>query len=123
MERLLNINNKTYKAAKFDLNLLCDFEDSGISIEDISGKMFTVIRQYVASSVGVTPKEAGSLISEHIDNGGSLEDISDVMSEMMQDSGFFRKTSKGKDKTTSTRTRKKTEKEETEVTSELSENI
>lgn len=123
MERLLNINNKTYKAAKFDLNLLCDFEDSGISIEDISGKMFTVIRQYVSSSVGVTPREAGILISEHIDNGGSLEDISDVMSEMMQDSGFFRKTSKSKDKATSTRTRKKTEKEETEVTSEPSENI
>lgn len=113
MDRLLTLNGKTYKAAEFDLNLMCDFEDSGITIEDIGNKMFNVIRQYVASSMGVDAKTAGREISEHIANGGNIEDISDTMSAAMQDSGFFRTTQKNKKQTDTTRTRaKKSESEE-----------
>lgn len=113
MDRLLTINGKSYKAAEFDLNLLCDFEDRGISLDDISNKMFNVLRQYVASSMNVDAKKAGAELSEHLRNGGKLDDVSDVMNEAMNDSGFFRTEQKNKDQTTSTRTRKKkTESEE-----------
>ena len=107
MDRLLTINGKSYKAADFDLNLMCDFEDSGISLDDITNKMFNVVRQYVASSMGVDPKTAGKELSEHLANGGSIEDVSDVMTEAMNDSGFFRTTSKNKNQTDSTGTKKK----------------
>ena len=116
MDRLLTINGKSYKAAEFDLNLLCDFEDVGISLENIDSKMFNVIRQYVASSMNVDAKTAGREISEHMKNGGDLDEISDVMSKMMEDSGFFRKKQKGEKTGTSTRTRKKKSESE-EVTS------
>ena len=107
MDRLLTLNGRSYKAADFDLNLICDFEDRGISIEDIGKKMFNVIRQYCASSMNVDPKTAGDEISAHIANGGSLEDISDVMSAAMESSGFFRPEQKNKSQTGSKRTGKK----------------
>ena len=90
MDRLIKINGKTYKAAPFDLNLICDFEDAGIPLEKIGNKMFNVIRQYVASSMEVDVKTAGKEITEHINNGGSLDELSDAMSAMMDESGFFR---------------------------------
>lgn len=107
MNRLLTINGKTCKAAEFDLNLLCDFEDAGISIESIDSKMFNVIRQYVASSMNVAPKVAGAEISEHMRNGGSLEDISEIMAAAMEDSGFFRTKQTDEKTGSATRTRKK----------------
>ena len=116
MDRLLTLNGKSYKAADFDLNLICDFEDRGISLDEIGNKMFNVIRQYVASSMGVDVKTAGMVLSEHLKNGGKLEDVSDVMSAAMEDSGFFRATSESKETATTPRTRKKKSESE-EVTS------
>ena len=107
MDRLLTLNGRSYKAADFDLNLICDFEDRGISLDDISNKMFNVIRQYVASSMNTDPKTAGVEISAHLNNGGKLEDISDVMTAAMEDSGFFRTKPKNEDSGSQTRTRKK----------------
>lgn len=112
MDRLLTINGKTYKAAEFDLNLICDFEDSGISLDDFENKMFSVVRQYLATSMGVEPKVAGAELSAHIANGGTVDEISDVMKAQMESSGFFRTTSKNKDQTNTKRATKKTESEE-----------
>ena len=117
MDRLLTLNGRSYKAADFDLNLVCDFEDRGISLDDIGNKMFSVIRQYVASSMGVDPKTAGAAITEHLSNGGTLEDISDVMSAAMEDSGFFRTASKNKTSAGQKGTRKTKKSEGEEVTS------
>ena len=111
MDRLITINGKSYKAAEFDINLICDFEDHGITLEDIDKKMFNVIRQYVATSMNTDPKAAGIEMSEHMRNGGTLEDISDVMTEMMNDSGFFRPKQTGKDSSNQARAKKKNEKE------------
>lgn len=113
MDRLLKINGKSYKAAEFDVNFICEMENLGIDLDEIGNKMFGTIRTYVALSMGVDVKTAGKEITEHMKNGGKLEDISEVMSQMMDDSGFFRTEQKNKDQTSSTRTRKKnTESEE-----------
>ena len=117
MNRLLKINGKTYKAAEFDVNFMCEMEDNGIGLDEIDKKMFKTIRMYVALSMGVDPVTAGKEISEHMKNGGTLEEISETMSQMMQDSDFFRTEQKNKDQTSQARTRKKTAPEETEVIS------
>ena len=112
MTKLLTINGKSYKAAPFDLNLICDFEDNGISFDAIENKMFNVLRLYVAVSVGTDVKTAGTMLSEHISNGGTLEDVAEVMSEMMNDSGFFRGEQTKVEEKSATRTRKKKSEEE-----------
>jgi len=116
MDRLLKINGRNYKAAEFDVNFMCEMEDNGIELDQIDKKMFKTIRMYVALSMGVTPEEAGKAITEHMRNGGTLDEISNVMSEMMEDSDFFRTEPKNKDQTSSKRTRtKKTEDNEVEA--------
>lgn len=116
MDRLFTLNGKTYKAAEFDLNLMCDFEDIGISIDDLGKKNINFIRQYIASSMGVDAKTAGKEITEHVTNGGKLEDITDVLNAAIEESGFFRTASESKDPATTTRTTKK-KSESAEVTS------
>ena len=115
MNRLLTINGKSYKAAEFDVNFMCEMEDNGIQLEEVNKKMFKMIRMYVALSMGVDPVEAGKAISEHLRNGGALEDISDVMSEMMEESDFFRSEQKNKNQTSPARTRKKKTESDEEV--------
>ena len=107
MDRLLTINGKSYKAAEFDVNFMCEMEDNGIQLEDLDKKMFKTLRMYVALSMNVDPKTAGAAISDHLRNGGSLEDISDVMADMMQESDFFRSTPTNEETTSQKRARKK----------------
>lgn len=117
MQRLLTINGKSYKAAEFDVNFICEMEDNGIQLDEIDKKMFKTIRMYAALSMGVDVVTAGKELSEHMKNGGSLEEVSNAMSQMMEESDFFRTESKNKDQGSQKRTRaKKTESEETEVT-------
>ena len=116
MDRLLTLNGKSYKAAEFDLNLICDFEERGISLEDIGKKMFSVVRQYVAASMGVEPYVAGKEITTFIENGGEFEYIANVMDSAINDSGFFRTPPKSKTSASQKGTRKKKSEDE-EVTS------
>lgn len=102
MTKLLNLNGKTYKPAEFDVNLVCDFEENGISLDDIDNKMFSVLRAYVAASVGCDLKTAGKLMTD-----SNLEDIAEVMTMAMDDSGFFRNEQTGKKTENQTRAKKK----------------
>ena len=112
MDRLLTINGKSYKAAEFDVNFMCEMEDNGIQVEQIDKNMFKTLRLYVALSMGIDPVSAGKAISEHIKNGGSLDEVSEVMAQMMDESDFFRTEQTDKATTSQPRTKKKKESEE-----------
>lgn len=112
MTKLITINGKSYKAADFDINLICDFEDAGISMSDIGKKMIGTIRMYVASCIGCDLKTAGLEISNHLRNGGTLDEIAQIMSDMMEDSDFFREEQQSKETSNQPRTRKKKSEEE-----------
>lgn len=107
MDRLLKINGNSYKAAKFDLNLVCDLEDQGISMEDFGKKMFGAVRFYFAKCAGVDTQVAGEILTQHIRTGGKLDDVMEVIMEEMKESGFFPTEQTEEEQTTTTRTRKK----------------
>ena len=119
MDRLLKINGKTYKAIKIDVNVICDFEDSGLPLNQFGKKMFSTARLYTALSMNKEVEEAGIELSEHIKDGGSLEDIYQVIYDEMAESGFFPKEPERAEETTTTRKgKKRAEKsEDEEVTS------
>lgn len=94
MVKLFNVNGKQYRAKEFDFNLLCDFEDQGLSLEDIDSKPMSLIRTYLAFCGNITKEEAGKEIEAHLIGGGKFTDVVDAMSEQMQDSGFFRSLNK-----------------------------
>ena len=94
MTKVFVVNGKTIKAREFDFNFLCDLEDQNLSLEDIDRKPMNLIRAYLAFSAGITKEEAGKEIEAHIESGGKFNDVVDVMSHQMQDSGFFRSLNK-----------------------------
>ena len=92
--KLLTVNGKSYKAKEFDFNFLCDLEEKNLSLEDIDKKPLQLIRTYLAFSANISEEQAGQEIEMHIEGGGKFNDVIDVMSQQMQDSGFFRAISK-----------------------------
>lgn len=94
MTKVFTVNNKTYKAKEFNFNFLCDLEDQNLSLEDIDKKPMSLIRAYLAFSADITKEEAGLEIEKHLENGGKFNDVVDVMSAQMQESGFFRSLNK-----------------------------
>lgn len=85
-----NINGTTVTAKTFDFNTLCDFDDYGISIQDIGNKPMAFVRAYVACCMNVSLEKAGQEINNHVVNGGKLDDIFDVINKELENSGFFR---------------------------------
>lgn len=94
MTKTFSINNKLYTAKDFTFNLLCDLEETGLSLDDMEKKPMSLIRSYFMFCAGIGKEEAGTEIEEHISKGGKFTDILDVMGEKMNDSGFFRSLNK-----------------------------
>lgn len=89
--KIFVVNGNKYQSKEFDFNMICDLEDMGITIEEISKKPRAVIRAYFALCAGKGKDFAGKEMEAHLIAGGSLECISDAMSEEMEKSDFFRK--------------------------------
>lgn len=83
------INNKDYKTVPFDFNVVCDLEDLGVSIEQAGDKPVSLIRAYFSLCARISVEEAGREISNHIKNGGNLDEISEVMNAEIEESDFF----------------------------------
>lgn len=90
MENIFAVNGKTYRAKKFDFNMICNLEEKGLSIEQMGEKPLSMIRAYFCLSSGLPEELAGNEIQSHILGGGKLDDISQAMSKEMEESDFFR---------------------------------
>lgn len=105
--KTFTINGKVYNAKPFDFNMICELEDRGISLEQAQQKPVSMVRAYFAICANSDNVYAGKEISEHIVNGGKLEDVMDIMATEMEVSDFFRslsqntETGTGKSKKTS----------------------
>lgn len=90
MSKTFEINGKTYKAAPFNYNLMCEFEERGLPIEQINEKPFLFIRTYFAVSGRFKNASlAGKELEDHIEKGGDFADIMEAMNDAMESSGFF----------------------------------
>ena len=94
MNKIFSVNDKRYKAKDFDFNLLCDFEEQGLSLDEIDRKPMSLVRAYFMFCAGLSKEAAGKEIEEHVAKGGEFTDIVDIISQQMSDSGFFRSLNK-----------------------------
>ncbi len=86
---------QVYPVADLDFtNLVCDLEGQGVDVMSMMdggldrSKLMTMTRALLAVMTGLPVREAGKLLTQHLGNGGSLEDIFSVFTEAMQDAGF-----------------------------------
>lgn len=75
-------------------NLVCDLEGTGIDVMGLvegnldRAKIFTTMRGLIAVMIGVEPVEAGKLMSDHLSNGGTIEEVFEAFTKSMQDANF-----------------------------------
>lgn len=90
---MLEFNGKQIKI-ELDYNTMCELEEMGISISELSNKPMSIIRTLIFFALKkednkITMKEVGRQISEYLKNGGKLEAISEAIEVAIKDSGFF----------------------------------
>ena len=88
--KTFTLNGNEIVAKEINFNLLADFDDFGVSIEDASAKPLVFMRAYVACCLGKSIEDAGNEINGHIVNGGDFGNIMEVMNAMLEESDFFR---------------------------------
>lgn len=88
---------KEYKVKDLDFtNVMCDLENRGVDIMGMinsdgiqNGKMFTTMRVITAALIGEEDlKKAGKVLSEHLANGGEMDEIFNAFTEVMESAGF-----------------------------------
>lgn len=102
--RTFTLNGKEYKAHAFDFNLLCELEEVGVSLEDIGTKPMTILRAYVSICIGKGKEYAGTEMQNHVINGGSFDEIMDILGKEIDESDFFQQM--GEKKQTTKRVKK-----------------
>lgn len=89
----MKINGIEYETKDLDFtNILCDLEDMDIDIMAMNTdnmKPFSLCRGIVSVYTGEKDlRKCGKLLSEHLKNGGTLEEIIDPFTEAMEEAGF-----------------------------------
>lgn len=93
MAKKFKLNGKEIIAKPFSVNVMCDFEESGISIDKMQTMHISFIRAYLSVCLGCSVEQAGDELENHLLADGTLDDIMEVVGEMMKQSGFFRQAS------------------------------
>ena len=85
----------TYNVDDLDfINIMCDLEAKDIDVmgmmssDERGGKMFTFIRGIVAMLLKEDERTAGKKLSEHMKNGGTIDEIMEAFAGLMNDAGF-----------------------------------
>lgn len=84
------LNGKVYQAKEIDFNYICMLEVEGIEFSRIGKGFLNMIKVYAAYCMGVEAEEAGEEINKHIMNGGKLTELTEIVSEKIETSDFFR---------------------------------
>ena len=83
------INGKTYVMNKeLDFNYLVMLDKNDVKVTNVTG--IAAINCFFAYISGLSEEQAGNEITEHIKNGGSLEDVANAYVKALDESGFFR---------------------------------
>ena len=102
MNRIFVINDKRYTAKPFNFNTVCDLEESGISIQELTKKPMAMARAYFALCAGLDKTRAAEEIEQHVIHGGKFDELYNVMGEEMNESDFFQALNQKTDEETQT---------------------
>lgn len=94
MQKEIVINGKVYPTKEITFNTVCQFEDMGIPMSEIEAKSIMFVRAYAAMCMDKKADQAGDEIEKHVMNGGSIDELADVLRQAVEESGFFQALSK-----------------------------
>lgn len=94
MEVLTEIGGKPVRL-RYTVNSMCAMEDrAGGSLENLLSRQFTAARLLLwGGMIALAPEtalaDAGELIGEHLEKGGTLDEVVEKCAEAMRRAGFF----------------------------------
>lgn len=89
MKKEIVINGRVYPTREITFNAICQLEDMGIPMADVENKSLSFVRAYAAMCMGKKAEQAGEELEAHVLGGGSVEDITSILGEAIEESGFF----------------------------------
>lgn len=89
--KTVHINGKSYQGAEMTFNNVCRMEEMDAPITYGAKVSFSMLRAYLALCMNTSKENAGEELEKHIVNGGTMDELSEVMAEAIETSDFFRK--------------------------------
>ena len=89
MADFIKVNGRTVRAADVDFNFVADLQENGIELNKMGRKIIPTLRVYVAKCFDVDIETAGDMIQAHMENGGKIDPIMEVLGKKVEESRFF----------------------------------
>ncbi len=89
--KTVHINGKSYQGAEMTFNNVCRMEEMDAPITYGAKVSFSMLRAYLALCMNTSKENAGEELEKHIVNGGTMDELSEVMADAIDNSDFFRK--------------------------------
>ena len=87
----MKINDKQYDAPALNFGAMCKLEQWGLQIGDLSSRPLGFLAGFISLATGGDDLAAGqAAIDAHLENGGSLDDLTDALNKAVEASGFFK---------------------------------
>lgn len=86
------INNTEYTAPTLNFGDMCKLEQWGLQIGDLSSRPLGFLAGFVGLAIGGDLDAGQAAIDAHLENGGSLDDLTDSLNKAVEASGFFKAT-------------------------------
>ena len=86
------LNDVEYDVPEITFEEVCRLEEKGIyllNMDPNDRRVASLIRGFVAWITGKEPAEASAILQEHLENGGSIDDIVTAVQKAFNESGFF----------------------------------
>ncbi len=87
----MTINGKEYATPAFTFGDMCKLEGWGLPIDSISERPLTFLSGFVALAIGGDLADGQKAIDEHLNAGGSIDELADELNTAIEGSGFFKR--------------------------------
>lgn len=98
--KTFTINKKVYQSREVTFGDMRTLERMGINVFAMGdeSQIFNTISGFLAMYTGLSLDEMDNEINEHLINGGSIEELAEVMNEALKESRFFQSLNKRAEK-------------------------
>lgn len=86
----MKINGTEYATPALTFANLCKLEDWGLTVNDMARRPLGFLAAFVALAIGGDLETGKAAIEQHIQSGGTVDEISDELSKAVDNSGFFK---------------------------------
>lgn len=90
----MKIAGKEYDLPVLNFGTMQALEADGLTTRDMNKRPLTFLAGFVGLAVGGGVKGGNKAIDEHLESGGSVDELAEALNEAIEKSSFFKQTEK-----------------------------